>query len=481
MSTGLRRVPRQGKRRRYRLVPRYVTALLVLIAIVALVAKGPPQIYLYAGPSPFNQGSLGTSQLVILLRHDYPNTYIVTSLRDIEMYSKGRYCLYIVVSPQKPITPREASRIISYLRQCKHYAILIADESRNSNDLARALGAQTIVEGSIVLDAKTKSPYPIATFDVDGKVYRLKLDIASSISGCRKEFGYVSNAIILYPNKTFVVVRRACVGSIIRGDRWTLAVVSDGSIFLNQVLLSDVGAKYRDFILRLVSELCDNTSSCSIMVDGYHYLRISPLQVFRSPSLARFINPFALVPALIAYIIHPAVWLPPALRLANKAFAYALSSYGLSILVLGLLALIAYAIARRIIGSGSEQRVSPSPEWGSVFSTELHDIIARGRYSFSREDFLNLYALVDEALKSIVGLGLSDPRCVDVLSSYVGRERAARFVNAMNRYLDKARRKRILPIVLSWNRLVRRMLKEAEEILNSVGTSIAEKHRVLRA
>ncbi len=463
---------------KYKLVSGSIIAVLVLIALIALVAKGPPAIYLYTGPTPLNQAALGTSQLVILLRHEYPLTIPVESLEDLARYARGEHCLFIVVSPQVEISRSDAHAIVSYLRNCKHYALLIADESRYSNNLIEAFGAHTLVEGSIVLNASSKSPYPYAVFNLRGEVIEVRLDIASSLSTCPTLLGYVSNALILYPNKPPTLSRRACIATYEKRGSGTIIVVGDGSLFLNQVLTSSSGSKYRELILKLVSMLCNNDRACRIFVDAIHYKAISPIEVLRNPSIAKYVDPFSLVPALIAYVVHPATWLPPALELANRFVTFVFSNYATAALAALIAILISYAVAKRLLGSGRDVRLMPQLEYGSVFSTELHDAIARGRYAFTKEDFVNLYSLVDEALRSVLGISLSDPQCVDILAKYIGSERARRFVSTMNSYLAKARGERFLPLVLSWNRVVKRMLRESEEVLNALGSSIAERRAV---
>ncbi len=467
----------QDKVPKLKMVSTFVITSLALIAIIALVAKGPPQIYLYTGPTPLNSGSLGTSQLLIVLRHFYNFVTPVISLEDLYKYAKGRKCLYIIVSPQIPITLREARSIVNALSKCDEPALLIADESTFSNALLKVLNAKVRVDGSMILNVTTKLPYPVAIFRINGKYFRVQLDIASSISNCVNKLGIITLGFVMKRNGMVKELRDICVLDYERVGKFSIMVLSDGSILLNQVLKSDKGDKYLGLILSMISKLCGNTTNCKIFIDAIHYKKSSPLAIFSNPAQAKYLDPAAFIPALIAVLVHPATWLPIVLRLANTYINQALTSpYSFTpTIIVSVLILISYLVAKRFIGSGKDYRLPIQEELGAIFSTELHDAISRGKYSFTKEDFIRLYSMVNEAMQSILGTSLADPQCPKVLAHYVGTERALQFYRKMNSYLKKARGERFFPIVISWNRLVKKYLKEAEEILNSLGSSLAER------
>ncbi len=459
------------------LVPSSIMIALVVIGLLALVSKGPPIVYIYSGPSPLNNGALGTSQLVVLLRSLYPLTYAALSVDDVKKLvelNHAKHCVYVLISPSEPVSMGSAKAIISAIRRCPKAALLIADESTFSNSVLEVLGAQARIDGSILIDPSTKLPYPHALFRISGKVFELKLDIASSLSHCVNMVGWVNNPLVLMLSKrsAYVAHGRVCVAESEDVNGIRLIVIGDGSIFLNQVLESSNSSAYIEFIEALFGYLCGNDSRCLIIIDGMHYRKLNPLEALKNPKLFREVDPLTLIPALIAYVIHPAVWLPPALKFANNYLGELFTNPYLAPIAVAALTLISLAIVRRYIGGQRDYRLAEQYEVGAVIEQSINELLARGAKSFTKDDFRNLYRMVNEALEMFVGIDLRDPRCVDVLSKYVDRRKAENYVKKMNAYLSKAEGRSLLPIVISWTRVVRKMLIESESMLNAVGTSL---------
>jgi len=474
---GLKRVRKEV---RVGLVPSLIVASLVLIGLIALVAKGPPIVYVYSGPSPLNNGALGTSQLLVLLRSRYPSTYPVLSPNDIEKlieFSKPSHCVYVLISPGIPVSLENARSIVSAMMTCPHPSFLVADESTFSNTLLKVLKVRARIAGTIVIDSRTKLPYPTAIFKIGTETAELRLDIASSISSCINVVGWVKNAIVLKyleTSKGYVYIGRgrACIAEKEQVGKFLVFVIGDGSIFLNQVLESSKSREYANFIRSLFDYLCQNDSKCLILVDAMHYMKTNPIEALKNPKLFEVIDPLTLIPALIAYAIHPAVWMPPLLRISNRVISSALANPYLAPIVVASLTLISLAIVRKQIGSERDYRLSEQYEVGALIERRISELLARGVKTFNKDDFRNLYSMVNEAMEMFIGVNLSSPQCVEVLSKYVDRRKAENFVKRMNAYLRKARGESLLPIVLSWSRVVKRMIRESEEILNALGTSL---------
>ncbi|MET1128854.1 MAG: hypothetical protein ABWW70_06010 [Thermoproteota archaeon] len=473
---------RDSAGRRLRLVGSGTVALLALIGLLALVEKGPPPIQVYSGASPLNVGSLGTYDFFVQVRERYPAT-VVFRPADIRVPSGVSKCLYVVVSPERPYTEEEAAAVVEALRACSAPALLVADESTTSNTLLAAVGSSARVEGSLLLDIGTGQPYPEARFSVGGESLTVTLDIASPVRGGSEVVGYVQAAAVLERGGTLRPASRVPVAVRDAAGNFTVIVVGDGSIFLNQVARSARGEDYRRLAALLVDTLCGRDPSCYVMFDGWHYSGMPVSEALRRPAaLLSSLSPedvLWLIPLLVAWAIHPATWLPPALELLNRATAAALSlPEGFAAVALASLAAGYYAL-RRLVPRQRDSRLQEQVEREELATADVREAILSRRYRLTSSDFVRLYEMVDGALRAVVGYGLDDDRIWELAEKLLGRKRGARYVERMRKLHEKATgRRRLLPIVLSWHRAATSLIRESEELLRQLGTSLEEEKGV---
>ncbi|MEM0094269.1 MAG: hypothetical protein QW753_07885, partial [Thermofilum sp.] len=160
-----------------------ITLLLLLIALIAMVEKGPPVIAVYRGASPLNTGPIGTFELLKTLKDLYPQTASVRSYDELDQLFRGaERCLFIAVSPEVGYTRAEAEEVVRRLRTCRQPAVLVADENVTSNALLEALGSSARVSGELVRSPITGLPYATALITLpNGSSHLLLLDKASSV------------------------------------------------------------------------------------------------------------------------------------------------------------------------------------------------------------------------------------------------------------------------------------------------------------
>ena len=461
--------------RKLSLVSVAVTAMLIFIAIIALMEKGPPYPYMFRGASPANVGILGTYGFLQQLKQRYPATIAVFSIENLHIPKNVDHCLYISISPELEYSANDVRKIVAELLKCRRPALLIADETTISNTLIKAVGSSIRILGYIVLDPDDYRPYPRALFVIDNVRANLTLDIASAVQGGDKVLGMVLKAL-LYTPRGIVEAVNVSIAVYEEVERVRIVVLGDGSIFLNQVLSSSVGREYLRILITLVDTLCENDRNCFIVVDGSRYRGISVVEVLRNPYA---IDPHELVLAsllLIATLLHPSTWFPPLVRALNSIVNQILMVREAATILTLLLIAISYRFARVGLYHERDTKLREQQEIEVFFTADIRNAIIRGRYRLDENDFLRLYEIVDTVLKSVTGYGLEDPQLVDVLSRSVDRSRVVQYVDRMNRLRRKVVDRRFLPIVISWHRTTLKMVRESEYILRAVGTSLeAEK------
>jgi len=464
--------------RKLKLVTRGVAVVLILIAIVALMEKGPPPLYVFSGASPANPGSLGTYTLLLSIRDRYPETTAVFILNDLRFPAGTDRCLYIVISPEKPYTADEARHIANALRTCRRPAVLVADEATTSNSILEALGVSARVVGRVVLDSVTGLPYPNATFTISGREFRVALDIASAVEGGSSIVGIVDKGLLYGSAGPPAPIPVAVEES--RGNL-TVMVIGDGSLFLNQVMESPQGAVYKELAMAIVDRLCGGDPRCYVVFDGSHYTGV-PAQKMLSEMgrVLASITPFDvlwLIPMLIAEVLHPATWMPLLVDALNRGTKELMGMpSGPTILMLLSLA-AGYYVVRKLYPRVPDSKLPEQVEREEFATGDVRSAILSGRYRLTKQDFARLYEIVDSVLRSVEGYGLADPRARGLISKLLGRERGARYAESMVRLYERAvGKRRFLPIVLSWHRTTLRMLRESEELLRALGSSLeAEK------
>ena len=465
----------RGSRDRIKLVASTVTAALVIIGIVALLEKGPPNIVVYSGAAPENPGYIGTMYTYIYLRHYYPNTIVVTSARDFSNLPRSRHCLYIVISPTKNMSSSYIESLLRWLRSCDEGAVFVADESRYSNALLRAIGSSIRIEGSILLNVTNLLPYPSAFVSIGNFSGWIRLDIASSLvvaSRGPRIVGYIPIAVVYIPRKRVSLGIDVPIAAVQDLGRLRVLVFGDGSPFLNQVILSPHGAAYRELLLSIVSYLCGGDRSCVKAFDGASYAGVPIQDALRRPSIIFSLGPAAALAALAARFLHPSTWVPLALSYLQGFTSQILSNRFFTGAVAGLCIIAVWIAMLRRLRPSRDERLREQIEVETLATMRLRRAIVERRYELTKRDFLALYAMIDDALRGFLGISLDDPRAVEILSRYVDEETARRFVEEMNRLKRKAEGRSLLPIVISWRRTIERMIRFSERVLKELGLSI---------
>ncbi|MEM2004822.1 MAG: hypothetical protein QW705_03415 [Zestosphaera sp.] len=451
--------------REVKVVSTAVMLLLVLIAIIAMIEKGPPLIAVYRGASPFNTGPIGTFELVKTLKDLYPQTVAIRSYDELDQLFQGaERCLFITISPEVEYTRSEAEDVVKRLRDCRHPAALIADENVTSNSLLEALGSSARVSGKAVRNPITGLPYATALITLPtNSSYLIVLDKASSV---------------LAPQHTVVGVAEGGEPVMTLEDvGWArVAVLGDGSLLLNQVLTSNV-TSYRDMVLELVGYLCGGSTDCRVTLDGskYESVDVEADTLEKRVELPLYADPFSLALLTVLRTIHPAYWFPPLVSQVNSLVEYAKSlAYVAPILVLASTVAM-YRYTSRRVQTVSDGRLEEQKEVELYLTGELRDTVMRGKVSLDKGDFTKLFELVDSAVRLTYGVGLCETDAVKVLP--VG-DSGGRYVRDMCRLYAKASGRRRLPIVLSWNRTTKKMIRRSEEFLKTMGQSLTKERGV---
>lgn len=443
------------------------TLALIVIGLIALAENGPSQIQIFVGASPFNTGPIGTLKLVEMIRARYPNTYVIASLKEVSNILRGgEKCLYMVISPEIGYNSSDASTVLNGLKECKNASILIADESTYSNSLLEKLGSSIRIAGDIIVN-NLNGPYVYAYITLPSnslgyRSYYLRLDIASKLllsSG---------NALVRGYAETGDVVAAEEVDKL--GIH--IFVVGDGSIFLNQVLESNISV-YKDFATALIDSLCGFDKNCRIVVDGSRYPGASPEKLYGIAYM--YSDPIALAASFIARLLHPSTWLPPAIEFSNDVFRSISTVYITFISVSLAMATAIYLFLRRRIPFVADHRLEEQREIESFATGDVREAILRGKIRLAKQDFITLFSLVNTVTQTIYGFGLCDERLLSVVPR---KETIEKYLNKMCRLYEKALGRGFLPIVLSWNRTTMRMIRESEEFLSMLGQSISSEKGV---
>lgn len=433
---------------------------LLAVGLIGLVEKGPPRAYLYIGASPLSGLSIGTADLIRLLRANYRHVTVVSSPSQINPPPGASSCVYIVISPERGYG-NDASEIIEKLSECPRAGMLVADEYTMSNPLLEAAGLTARVDGVPVLDA-TGSPYVTAFFQLPSRNISVKLDIASSVSGGVEVLGWANAGSSLVP---VAVVDRTPQGVY-------AIVVGDGSIFLNQVLKTK---EYAKLAISLVDYLC-GSSDCAIFVEAGKYGAMPVEEALQHPSLLNQLTPqdmLVIYFLLVAKFIHPSTWFLPVVEATNQVARALLSDQSTSVIVLSVMLLGLFLGTGRLWSKVRDEPLGEQEEKAVYSTAELREAILAGKYRFVKKDFQSLYGIVNSLLTDLTGMGLKDKDLVSYLSKYVNGKVAEKYVRKMNALHDKSLGVRRLPIVLNWHRTTGKMIKESEKILSALGASLA--------
>ncbi len=475
---------------------------LVLVGLVASLYSAPKTLFMsmvFEGtPAPYNTGWVGTSELARLLRRQGYNVYAPTAWDRVEdIVLGGNYTRYILVfiSPEKPITSYEASRIASML-QVANISILVADEAETSNELLGYFGARVTGER---LEGPEGSGYIYASLNVPvngfSKSYMLQLSIASGIDV--ELFRRPGKAPLTVATETISLTQDGVlVGAFIRYTYLRtfgrVAVFGDGTIFLNTALRhSTPTMNYTDFALAVFSSLSmgANPNDIAVVLDTSHYHSNLPnvtSDMRPEEALRNYVQaplPIIIHPSMIVFL---AIWL---LRALEKMYFEALSTN--PAIGVPIIAAISYLVYRGVMGNMGVRMVNDDvirsvEETSIVAETPLRTRLLKSAKLSRREALEALYNLsvtLDYLLEKHLNVSLrelvEDPGILEAASRVlqVEPERLQRLASKLMALRERYEGvRRFTPIVFRWNALVRKMVYESEGILEKLGyTLIGEK------
>jgi len=453
---------------------------LIAIGLIALAEAGSPQLYIFKGASPFNNGAIGTMDFVNIIRTRYPNTLAIASLESLRNIPELDKCLYIVVSPEIVYRDNESRYIVNtLLSKCNTLSFLIADENTTSNNILLVLNSSIYIQGRVIY-SETYGLYPPTYIDLkqlgqddDARIYRVVLDIASPIVIRGGRAIIIGRTVDGYSIASYEKL-------IVENKNISVIVIGDGSIFLNQVMRSNI-SEYRSLTISLVNILCSYDYTCSIIVDGSHYQVINPLESIYGASLIRDItsiaiyqDPMTIALTSILRIIHPSTWLTPIVESINSFFSSIRNSFFFSIIISFILVVIVYGAFSGTESIIRDERIQEVREVEMFIFRDLRESIARGKYRLTKHDFINLFEIVNNVLKSVAGIELCSDIAITYISRFIEVEQSKRYVDRMCRGYRKAIKGGIRPFILSWHRFTMAMLRESEKILSSMGYALTK-------
>ena len=467
-------------------------AALVFIGILALLQTPPRYLTLPAGASPINPGWDGTSELVKLMEEKGIDVFIVHNWSEVPAnVLNGRGVLFVFISPETPFTPRENGEI-GYLiaeavrKGIKNISFLIADEGTMLNQSIMTELFCAKVNGA---DLDPLNPYPFVFIRIPGGgTYGIVLDHASYLDVLQGEpkttqiWDFVCQPTGYYRDKVVSLYNTFVMNISGYPIRFRAIIFSDGSIFINQVLrLKDV-PEYRE----LASDVLDYLAGEGwvALVDTAHYKPLNPKEAVQRVGL----QPGTIFgdAAQAALMLHPSMWLPVLLSyyysfeaelislMAGSFIVYAFFVAGLATLFGSILGK-ASSIGRRV------PDVPPQPPEERLIAVDTYLRRAvRERLRLGKEDIISLYIIFRDVTRNIFGVDIDDPKAAEVIAASTGvpRDSVAGVINDIVRHYRKAVGKSFRPIVISWNRRAKKLIMEAETLLNSMGTGLAREEGV---
>lgn len=484
------------------LVPTIMIVVLALASLITVVERGPHRLGLPVGASPLNAGKLGTNKMLSIIREEFNDVRVVRDWNVTSMsISSCDKVLIVTVSPEKSFTPEDLDSVDSIMRKCSVVLFLVADETGNANALLERARLSLRIDGRIISQLSSRpasitgsssnvsvSPFVEALFSYpNGYVDKLYLDKASFISVSSEEtnvsvLGVTTSYVMAMPSgpagvseaQTGHYLGRVVVAAFEKSGKYRALVISDGSIFTNQVLSNEVwGLKYERLLRESLNLLTNDTSGVVVLVDSskYEYADLST-----NPALLEYADPLTLSLYSVFRLIHPATWFPPLVSSVNDLISKLLSSLGfplLSSLTLILGSLLAALLVRSAPEATRDKNVEEVKSREFVAFSNLVDEVISGKIKLGKQDFIELYEVVDEIFRSSVGVPLNSKEAISVLVSRgVDPRKAGSFWSSMNKTYLKAKKRFGFPPIIMWGRKVRRSIIECEEVLNTLGTSL---------
>lgn len=452
------------KPRKIPMIRKSTMLALLLIGFIAMIEYGPPAIPLVEGPSPFNSGSLGTSKLAQLLTSEGYNVVPVTDWNRMMNFLNAQQCneiLIIIISPELPYNNSELLSIKNIIKSCDNVSFIIADEGPYSNQILNMLNSGTQIISSERILEPAGDPYPYAELKTPSNhIYYLRLDKAAPL---QINSGEVMGTAEKLPVASYQIINKS-----------KIYVIGDGSIFLNQVLNLPENASlpYRNFALQLVGDLANKQSI--ILIEASKYISTSnPQQIILNNGLNILNNPELLL-LLLSRIIHPRFWAPPLFNIINSYIKNLASSTPMKIFIALLLVFLGYWFVSRYIGKLEyDLKLEDTSEVDIIVDTQIRRALLSKKVKVNKSDFIALYEVMDQVIMKTVGVRISEPDVIKILTAYgIEEKMAKKYVNDMNRLYIKITKKKFRPIIISWNKKITEMIKMSEKVLNKFGSTL---------
>lgn len=458
---------------------RYFLYALLVIIFVATLEYPPRMIGFGSGASPTNTGWDGTSDYVSLLNKTGYEVYTVVdwcvTLRSPPPTNKS--LLIVLISPEKEYSQDEVQCIVSIIRNSLNTtgnaSILVADEGPYTNSVLDAIGVPVSIDYKTILKSAKEDPFPIATLKVpEGKEFVLYLDYAA-------ELNFRRPAVLSGVSEGGEPV----AAYIVQGG-FKAYIVSDGSLFINNLVsLNSSKYDYRGFAMNVTNWLGE-PENYAILIEGGKYGLSSANLLDR---LEHTMLSGAGLGTLLSYAIllfHPIVWFPMAHSLImwtdEQLSIFMVENSVMRLLVLAVMLVIVFMVvkgAAGVRGGGKDSPLQPVAEVDVIIDTPVRRSIVEGKIKLTKDDFLPLYELVDSVLRRSLGFGLGDPAAIPRLAHATGlsEDFLRKYVDKMNSLSFKLRKKKLFPVVLSWNRTMKKLISDSNELLSKLGASLYEK------
>jgi len=458
---------------------RYFLYAVIFIIFIALLEYPPRTPVVTSGASPANTGWDGTSSLMSMLKSRGYRVYAVTDWCSVadSLGSLNSPVIAVFISPEEPYSSGEVrcvSKVLSWsMSKYGSASLLVADEGPYTDPILKALNVSVFIYYGVTLKSVKGDPYPLALLKVPGGpgagTYRLYLDYAAKLS--------VSDGA--------VVAGRTLRGDLVaayevRGG-FKAYVISDGSIFINEVLgLSSAQYNYSGFASALFAWLGSPDRYVVLMESGKYTPPVDELPNLITRALES-VGAGSL--SAIVTLLHPMIWFPLLhtliLMADNELRALLATSMFVRLASLALGTLATIFLMRMAVSFGKAETDKALPQVSEVrviVDTPVRKGIIGKKLKLGKEDFVALYELVDSVLKKTIGKGLKEPEIVRVLSSISGIDtrKAEKYVRDMNALYTKATRGGLRPLILSWNRKVKSLIRESDEILSKLGAALTK-------
>ncbi len=498
-----------------------VIILIILLLFLGMIYAPPKKIAMkvYAGSlSPMNTDPLGTSNYVELLKKI---GYEVELGGPENLTTYGRGDVYILLGPDRELTQSEIVTIRQFLD--RGGSILIADEFGIVNNLLREMFDAEInkdyvrtfyytfaQQANASPPIQSNMPIQIALIPYLGESIFFR-SIGNATEDYSKELFvelYINSVInpeesklhVMYPSLSSYIGEPGTLtpdgyimtydhellregeisgaqfhpllsinltsiyiySSRFDGGRYRAYVVADTSIFTNQYInLDNPKSTYITYHKQLILWL-SRFKIGKILIDNTHY------------ELATIEQPLPSLGKLIVSMLTE----------TSKDILEGYNSFLSSTTPILLLLLVSFTIPstyiylrRRIMVRDIQER-EPSrvTEKLLVYKSRVMEEIGRGRFISERhrDVIIGLYDLLDYILSNNLGAGISDIALGNIDRSLIAEHGLEPdMVLKHCRRLERIRRKVIdntfLPIVISWGRVIRRLVRDTDHILSRLG------------